>query len=98
MELMIQYRVKPDMGDIQAEAITGFVANIAALGAGIRYRAYRFPDGVTFRHLASIKDEQTKALLQSQDFFKEFTQAMQPRCEEPPSVTPLALVASTELG
>jgi len=99
MDLMIQYRVKEGLGDIQAEAVKGFVANIAGqFGQDIQYTAFRLPDGLSFKHLAWIKDEDTKTRLQAQPFFAEFSKGVQERAEEPPSVTPLTNVASTVAG
>jgi hypothetical protein len=96
MEVLIQYRVKPEKVEEQKAAIIEFVNNIKAMeDPDISYASYQLPDGVSFKHYASLADEEAKARLQSQDFFRKFADEIDARCDEGPSVTPLTRIAAT---
>jgi hypothetical protein len=61
--------------------------------AGLRYAAYRLPDGVTFVHMATLesRDENPLTRLPS---FKAFQSQLAARCVEPPVVTELSAIDS----
>ena len=89
---MVRYRVKPDRV-AEHEALIGEVfAELArAAPPGLRYGAFRQPDGVSFVHVAVIEGE--KNPLEDLAAFRAFTAAIKDRCDEPP-----VAVALTTLG
>ena len=96
MELLIQYRVKPEKVEEQLAAVRQFVNAVKAMAdPGIQYAAYQLPDGTSFKHLVNLSDEKSKDRLQAQPFFKKFASEIDARCTEEPSVTPLTPIAAT---
>jgi hypothetical protein len=91
--VMVSYRLKPARV-AEHEALIGAVfAELAkAAPGGIRYGAFKQPDGVTYVHLAFIEADQSP--LDAIAAFKAFTAKIGERCESPPSVVELGAVGA----
>jgi hypothetical protein len=87
--VMVRYRVKPDRV-VEHEALIRAVFDELAktAPAGIRYGAFKQPDGVSFVHLAFVAAE--KNPLEAIAAFKAFTAQIKDRCDEPPVTVELA--------
>jgi len=76
--------------------VQGFVQSIGEMeDIEIEYDSYQLPDGVSFKHIVRLGGEEDKARLQSQPFFEKFAGEIDELCDEEPTVTPLAVVATT---
>ena len=84
----VRYRVKPDRVE-EHESLLRAVFDALASGSpdGVRYAAYKEPDGVSFVHLALIDGEVNP--LQKLDAFRAFTAGIADRCDVPPSTVEL---------
>ncbi len=86
--VMVSYKVKPDRvveHEALIRAVFGELA--AAAPAGIRYGAFKQPDGASFVHVAFIEAE--KNPLDAIAAFKAFTAKIRERCDTPPATVEL---------
>jgi hypothetical protein len=91
--VMVRYTVKPARVAEHEALIRAVFAELAETSpAGIRYGAYKQPDGVSFVHVAFITAE--KNPLESIAAFQAFTARIRERCDEPPSTVELTEVGS----
>jgi len=91
--VIVRYRVKKDRVEEHEALIRAVFAELSKTApAGIRYGAFKQPDGVSFAHVAFV--EAAKNPLDSIAAFSAFTEKLKERCDEPPSVTDLAEVGA----
>jgi hypothetical protein len=89
---MVQYRVKPERVQEHEGLIRDVFAELAQQNPnGIRYGAFRRPDGVSFVHIALITAD--KSPLDEIAAFKAFTARVKERCDVMPETLEL-----TEIG
>lgn len=90
---MVRYTVKPDrLADHLALLDAVFAELAISSPAGLRYAAFRQPDGLTFVHLAIITVDGNP--LERVAAFKAFSAGIKDRCDAPPIVTSLESVGS----
>jgi hypothetical protein len=91
--VMVRYRITPDRVD-ENEALVRAVYDELRETApeGFRYATLKLPDGVSFVHLAEVKDG--KNPLGQLPAFQRFQAGMAERCDEPPVVSDLTPVGS----
>jgi hypothetical protein len=80
---MVRYRVKPERVEEHEGLVRAVFAALAETAvSGIRYAAYREPDGVSFVHLALVEGQANP--LQAIEAFRAFTAKIAERCDAPP--------------
>jgi glycosyltransferase involved in cell wall biosynthesis len=90
---MVSYKVKPDRVEEHEALIRAVFDELAkAAPAGIRYGAFKQPDGVSFVHVAFISAE--KNPLDAIAAFKTFTARIRERCDDPPVAVDLVEVGA----
>jgi hypothetical protein len=93
--IMVRYKVKPDRAE-ENEALVRAVYEELQENAppGFRYATFKFEDGATFVHLASVETEDGRNPLADVPAFARFQEAIAERCDEAPVVTELTEVGS----
>jgi hypothetical protein len=93
--LVVQYKVKPEKADENAQYIERVFAELRAQSpAGIRYIAFRASDGVSFMHLVSVETETGENPLDTLAAFQAFQADIGERFAEQPTFTTLEEVGS----
>ncbi|MBK8999760.1 MAG: hypothetical protein IPM35_28925 [Myxococcales bacterium] len=83
--ILVRYTVRPERAEENAAAIRAvFTALEAERPDGVRYAAFRLPDGVSFVHLAQIETADGSNPLSTLEAFRAFTSTIKERCESPP--------------
>ena len=91
--VIVRYKVKPERVAEHEGLIRGVFDELAKTApAGIRYGAFKQPDGVSFVHVAFVAAE--KNPLDAIVAFKEFSARIKERCDEPPVVVDLAEIGT----
>lgn len=92
----ISYTVSPEANiDEVKTAITGFVAAVAAHHPAHRYSSFHVSENPRqFIHIGELVAEVVPDL-QSQPFFRNFSQFLHAHCDHPPTASALTRVAST---
>jgi hypothetical protein len=91
--VMVSYKVKPDRVREHEALIRAVFDELAkAAPAGLRYGAFKQPDGVSFVHVAFVDAE--KNPLDAIGAFKAFTARIKERCDEPPVAVELAVTGA----
>ena len=91
--VMVRYTVKPERVEEHEALIRAVFHELAEKApAGIRYGAFKQPDGVSFVHVAFISAE--KNPLDAIAAFKAFTARIRERCDDPPSTVELSEIGS----
>lgn len=89
----VRYRVKPDRVAEHETLIRAVFAELAAKPQpGLRYGAYKQPDGVSFVHVAFVEAEGNP--LEQVAAFRAFTANIKERCDEPPVTFQLAEIGA----
>jgi hypothetical protein len=92
-KVMVRYRIKPARVTEHEALIRAVFSELAQVKpTGIRYGAFKLPDGVSFVHLALIAAE--KSPLDELAAFKAFTSGIRDRCDDPPVAVDLAEVGA----
>lgn len=96
--IMVRYRVKAD----RLTEHLGFIGRVfdelrLKHPDGLRYGAFRLADGVSFVHLTSIETSDGMNPLTQIAAFKEFSERIKDRCDEPPVAVDLDEVATFRL-
>jgi hypothetical protein len=91
--VMVRYKVKKDRVAEHEALIHAVFQELAKVApAGIRYGAFKQPDGVSFVHLAFVEAKSDP--LSAISAFKTFTARIGERCDEPPVLVDLADVGT----
>ena len=89
----IRYRVKPEHVEQHLEQLRVVHAELAATRpAGLRWESFRFDDGRTFLELVQVDRPGQLSRLGS---WAAFRGGLEQRCDEPPSLTELELLAAS---
>lgn len=90
---LVRYKVKSERLAEHVALLEAVFAELAAAPPpGLRYGAFKQPDGVSFVHLAVVEGEANP--LDSVAAFKAFTANIKDRCDEPPVATALAEIGA----
>jgi hypothetical protein len=93
--MIIQYKVKPGLGDENQQYIEHVFAELHENSPqGIRYISFRGQDGLTFVHLVSDETETGESPLQQLPAFHAFQATVRDRCEIQPVAISLDEVGS----
>ena len=91
--VMVRYRVKPDRIAEHEGLIHAVFDELAKTApAGIRYGAFKLPDGVSFVHVAFIDAPSNP--LDAIAAFKAFTERIKERIEEPAVTADLTAIGT----
>jgi hypothetical protein len=91
--VMVRYRVKPERVEEHEALVRAVFAELAEKApAGIRYAAYKQPDGTSFVHVALLEGDGNP--LQAIEAFRAFTAKIAERCDEPPATFDLAEIGA----
>ena len=91
--VMVSYKVKPErVAEHEALIRDVFEALAKAAPEGLRYGAFKQPDGLSFVHIAFVAA--AKNPLDSLDAFKAFTARIAERTDGPPVVVDLEAIGS----
>jgi hypothetical protein len=90
---IVEYRVKPERVEEHEALVRNVFAELARTApAGLRYSAYKRPDGVSFVHVA-LSDGDESPLL-ALPAFKAFVERIRERCDIPPNPTSVTEIGS----
>jgi hypothetical protein len=90
--VMVRYRVRPDRVAENEELVRAVYDELAsAQPEGLRYATFKLSDGVTFIHIAEHGQENP---LREVRAFRQFQQAIDERCDEPPVATEMSEVGA----
>ncbi len=90
-----QFTVKEGKLDAAESAIRAFVSAVKASEPDtIVYAAFKKPDGYSFVHVMSFRDEEAERQHRLSAYAKKFTTELYPLCVESPSFVDLALIGS----
>src|SRR5690349_3609895 len=91
--VLVRYQVKPERIAEHEALIRDVMAELASTTPpGIRYGAFKQPDGVSFVHLALIDAD--KSPLDSSPAFQAFTERIKERIVAPPDVVELTTIGA----
>ncbi|MBL8718317.1 MAG: hypothetical protein JNL79_20215 [Myxococcales bacterium] len=92
--VLVRYKTTAAHADANAALVGEVFAELhRSTPAGLRYASYRFPDGVTFLHVATHADPNP---LTSLPQFRAFQEKLRGACDEPPVVTEVSTVGAYE--
>ncbi|UCE31872.1 MAG: hypothetical protein JSW68_02735 [Burkholderiales bacterium] len=93
--LMVRYKVKADQVAANEDLIREVFGELnRERPEGVRYAAFKLPDGQSFVHVVSIEASDDTNPLAALPAFKAFTADIRDRCEEPPAAFDLTEVGS----
>ncbi len=91
--VIVRYRVKPErIAEHEALIRDVFDELRKTSPDGLRYGAFKQPDGVSFVHIAFVAGEKNPLLEVAA--FQRFTASVKDRCDEPPVTVELADVGA----
>src|SRR5512143_1189322 len=94
--VIVTYKVKPERVEEHEALIRAVFDELAKTKPdGLRYGAFKRPDGVSFVHTAFVSVDQNP--LDSLAAFKAFTAQIKDRCDELPVTTVLAPIGTYDL-
>ena len=97
MEVMIEYRVKPDKVDeIETVRLNFFEGLRRDADPEVRYRALSKPEPRSFVHIAWFANQDALTRFQSTPHFKEFSSTMPELCEEGPVASRITEIHSSD--
>jgi hypothetical protein len=92
-QVLVRYKVKAERVEEHEALIRNVFSELERTApAGIRYAAFKLPDGLSFAHLALVSADENP--LNAVSAFKVFGERIKERCEEPPVVTELTTVGA----
>jgi hypothetical protein len=87
--VMVRYTTRPDRAEENARLIEAVFESLRrSAPPGLTYASYRFDDGASFVHVASIANPEQNPLRQLAEF-NAFTAGIKERCDAPPVTTVL---------
>ena len=93
--VVVQYKVKADRADENAELIRGVCREFQATNPDrFRYMTLQLSDGETFVHIASFDSELGQNVFDNSAAFQEFRRELPDRAITSPSPTPAIIVGS----
>jgi hypothetical protein len=93
--VMVRYKVKSERSEENAEYVRKVFEELNQNNpAGLRYVTFRFDDGVSFVHLASIETKDGSNPLSETSAFKNFQAEIKDRCEELPKAVEIETIGS----
>jgi hypothetical protein len=94
-QVMVRYKVKPGQGERNEELVRRVYEELhQTTPAGLRYATFALEDGVSFVHVASVEAEDGRNPLMDIAAFRDFTENIGDRCDEPPAPVNLREVGS----
>ena len=94
--VIVRYRVKPERVEEHEGLIRAVFEELAKKAPeGLRYGAFKQPDGVSFVHTAFVSAERNP--LDAIAAFKAFTANVKDRCDEPPTTVELTEIGAFQL-
>jgi hypothetical protein len=85
-QVMVRYKVTPGQSERNEELVRRVYEELHQVApAGLRYATFALDDGVSFVHLASVEAEDGQNPLMQIAAFREFTENIADRCDEPPT-------------
>src|SRR4051812_43282505 len=93
-QVMVRYTVRPDQTEENTRLIEAVFASLKQEApSGLTYSSYKLDDGVSFVHVATMRDENDNPLRRL-DAFQKLTAGVKDRCEVAPVTTVLHEVGS----
>jgi hypothetical protein len=93
--VVVQYQVKPEMGDENQSLIESVFEELDERDpGGVRYASLRLADGVSFVHLASVETDDGSNPLSKTAAFGEFQRELKDRCSVQPAPQEAEVVGS----
>jgi hypothetical protein len=94
-QVMVRYKVKPDQAERNEELVRRVYEELHQVApAGLRYATFALDDDVSFVHLASYEAADGQNPLMQIAAFRDFTENIADRCDEPPTPANLREVGS----
>ena len=91
--VLVRYKTRDDKASENEALIHAVFDELrASAPAGLTYRVFKLPDGVSFVHLATVDTPDGSNPLLRLDSFKRFQLNVRDRCVEPPVATELIAV------
>ena len=85
---IIRYQVWPERVAENEALVRGVYRQLHELKPlGVHYATYKFPDGVTFQHVATFDTEEAHKVFTGLSAFKQFQEGVKDRCEIQPLVS-----------
>ena len=92
---IVRYRVKPEQAAENQRLIEQVFAELGQTQpAGLRYASFKYPDGVSFEHVASVETDDGANPLTQSPAFQAFQAGLKDRCDEPPAPAEVEAVGS----
>jgi len=90
------YEVRPEYAEQNKANVEAVMSDLRSINnPGVKYATYVQEDGVTFMHFAQFQSEEDNQVLNDLDSFKKFRlELKESQPVQPPSATPLSLVAA----
>lgn len=88
-----EYLIRPGEEGPVLEAIGAFVAEVRANEPATTYDAYLRDDGLSFIHFMAFPDAAAEERHRRAPYTERFVAALYPRCEAPPVLSDLSVVA-----
>jgi hypothetical protein len=95
-QVMVRYKVKPGQGQRNEELARRVYDELREKAPADlrRYATFALEDGVSFVHLAEVDAEDERNPLMEIAAFRDFTEHIAERCEEPPAPVNLRQIGS----
>ncbi len=92
-QVMVRYKVKKNRVAEHEKLLRAVFDELGQTAPeGLRYAAFRMPDGASFVHVALVDGR--KNPLTASKAFAAFTSEIEERCDEPPQPADLAMIGS----
>ncbi len=94
-KVVVRYRTRPERAAENEQLIAAVFAQLQEVKPeGLHYAAFKFPDGVSFMHVATVEAAGGVDPLTSLPAFQAFVAGVRDRCEEPPVTANVEIVGS----
>ena len=93
--VIVRYKVKEDRAQENIDYIKAVFSSLEnSKPEGLRYASFQLEDGLSFIHIASIETEDGSNPLAALEEFKQFTNDIASRCDEPPAASGAATIGA----